>query len=49
MEEVRENKDEGMERIQEVSFILQFLEERPGAIAVTTCGTWDDIDAADNA
>lgn len=28
-------------------FILQFLEVREGATAVTTCGTWDDIDAGD--
>lgn len=32
---------------QEMPFILQFLEAREGATAVTTCGTWDDIDAAD--
>jgi hypothetical protein len=30
-------------------FILLFLEERKGAIAPTTSGTWNDIDGADAA
>lgn len=34
--------------MESVPFILQFLEERDGAISPTTTGTWNDIDGADS-
>lgn len=33
--------------IEELPFVLTFLEDYPGAIGPTTSGTYDDIDCAD--